>query len=74
MLRALLPVWRHVGYFSAQWSANLVLLRADSVLDCRSALKGHDLITSHHSEFIFRKKRFVVPTDGAKLLIQFSAW
>jgi len=38
-----------------------------------------DLIVRHHSEFFFfffffRKKRFVVPTDGAKLLIQFSAW
>jgi hypothetical protein len=74
MLRALFHVWRHMGYFLAQWSTDLALLRADSVLDYRYVLKGYDLIASHHSEFIFRKKRFVVPIDGAKLLRQFSAW
>jgi len=29
-------------------------------------------LRSHHSEFIFCKKQSIVPTDGAKLLEQFS--
>jgi hypothetical protein len=39
-----------------------------------SADGGRDLIASHHSGFIFLKKRFVVSTDSVKLLMQFSAW
>jgi hypothetical protein len=34
-----------------------------------------DLDLSHHFGFFFLyKKLFVVPTDGAKLLMQFPAW
>jgi hypothetical protein len=35
--------------------------------------KGRDLIASHHSEFIvFARNDLSFPTDGAKLLEQFS--
>lgn len=42
------------------WSSYLLQIRPD-LRKSNSVDGGRDLIASHHSGFIFRKKRFVVP-------------